>query len=237
MDIQAISEAAQHLMQLRKSHRKAELGHIYYHGQRVGNLAVRLHRELLRQERGCQAGGIDIPQEDTTQEDILRVAGWFHDVGKGIEPHPVYGAVLAREALAGYAAPEELDAICELIHFHAARRRPEEENAANAAADNAWPRWREDFSDGIQILQDADLLDHFGTAGIAHSFFSASFSERRPAEQIAHFFETAVPLHEKSMERLNYSVSKAIMQERVAFEENFFRRFRTEAQGEVWTAP
>lgn len=104
MDLEAIRELAFKHMANRRAHKEREIGFIYYHGQRVAKIAVKLRKLLI--------------PDDPSRDQELTAAGYFHDIAKGIEPHSVYGAVLVREILAEHCTPEQLDFISDLIRHH-----------------------------------------------------------------------------------------------------------------------
>ena len=87
VDYDPLDALAQKLMANHKAHVMRERGFIYRHGRRVAR-GVILLREAVT--------------PNTSQDDALRVAAMFHDVGKGIEPHEQSGAALARAFLAPY---------------------------------------------------------------------------------------------------------------------------------------
>ena len=70
MDFEQLDELARKLMKKRKSHVEREIGSIYYHGRRVSRLVLELRRLIV--------------PDDDSMDDVLRLAGLFHDVGKGI---------------------------------------------------------------------------------------------------------------------------------------------------------
>lgn len=88
----------------RKAHKDREKGFIYYHGQRVANIALELRKMVL--------------PDDAAKDEIVTVAAYFHDVAKGIEPHSYYGSTLVKEILQDECTPEELEQIAELIRYH-----------------------------------------------------------------------------------------------------------------------
>jgi uncharacterized protein len=90
--------------------------------------------------------------EDSSYDDIIQVASLFHDIAKGIEPHGQYGAVLAGDIVKGYCTEKEAIEIAEIIKYHSLRKKNNE------------------YSEYIKIVQDADILDHFGTIEIWMNF-------------------------------------------------------------------
>ncbi len=131
MDIDRIANLAFEIMKDRKAQPDREVGYIFYHGKRVGKLAVKLRERLL--------------PNDASYDEYLFAAGLFHDVGKGFNPHAEYGAYLVRNILKEYCSEEEISKIADLIYYHQG------------------PRKEESLSEYIKILQDADILDRFGT--------------------------------------------------------------------------
>lgn len=201
MDFQALDQLAQKLMKRRRAHLEREVGSIYDHGKRVANAVLALKARVL-------------PNDDGRMDDVLRAAALFHDVGKGIEPHARYGAAIAHEALNGLVAEWERNEICRLIAAHCDRGE-----AAHGLDDYA------------KLLQDADLLDHFGVYGIwmcvqyrAHqggglheleAFYDANFD--------ASFAEYHV--------LLNYEAARRICADKERFERAFWQRLKIEAEG------
>jgi HD superfamily phosphodiesterase len=98
MEIEKVHEKARNLMIKNRIRVSRESGYSYYHGIRVANLAITLRKHLFPEK--CEF------------DDIIKAAGYFHDIAKGIEPHDKYGAVLTREALSDMCSKEELDLIC-----------------------------------------------------------------------------------------------------------------------------
>jgi uncharacterized protein len=211
MDLENIAQIAAVLLKNRKSHRKMEYGRIYYHGQRVAKLAVYLRERLL--------------PDDAAADDILTVAGWFHDIAKGIEPHAYYGDVLTRAALEKHVPPDALDEICMLIRHHWSRK--------SLAPPPGHEPFQEDFSDRIRIFQDADLLDHFGTADIWIDFHTAAFNEDSVEDRIRAHEAQYAQRAEKHRYALNFPLSRRIFDDRTAYSQAFFRRFAMEGRGGV----
>jgi uncharacterized protein len=92
IDWQALDALAQKQMAQRKAHPMRETGFIYRHGRRVAASVCRLRARIT---------------DDASHDEALRIAGLFHDIGKGIEPHARSGAVLARDLLAEHL-PDDL---------------------------------------------------------------------------------------------------------------------------------
>ena len=192
-------------MKRRKAHPEREQGSIYEHGQRVMRLVIALREQVV--------------PGDCSMDDILRLAGMFHDIGKGIEPHAEFGAPIMRQAVRGIVTDEEAEAAARLIQAHC-DRRPEE------PAHDVWER----------LIQDADLLDHIGTYTIwmdiqycAHKEMSVSDE----AEFLKSKVEGYVAFHRT---QLNFEVSRRIYDDRIGFYLEYMRRFLSESQGEIYRA-
>ncbi|MDF2985115.1 MAG: hypothetical protein K0R50_625 [Eubacterium sp.] len=109
MNMEAIRELACKHLADRKAHREREKGFIFYHGERVGKIAVALREILL--------------PGNSAKDEIMKAAAHFHDVAKGIEPHGEYGAVLVKEILKDHCSSHEIDEIAELIFYHQKRKK------------------------------------------------------------------------------------------------------------------
>ena len=129
MDLAAIKELAWQSMGERITHPQREKGFIYYHGQRVAAIALQL-RELI-----CPG--------DESYDQVILVGGWFHDVGKGLEPHWEYGALIAREMLKEHCSPRELEQIVEIVQGHTLRKQRDYPQMCirdrGSASRPAWP--------------------------------------------------------------------------------------------------
>lgn len=152
--------------------------------------------------------------EDSCMDEILQAAAYFHDVAKGIEPHNKYGVVLVKEMLKDLCNPEELDMIAGLIRCHAMRKQ-------------------RDYNDYEKLLQDADLLDHFGTMEIWMNF-SYSAIDDRPIDFSLDFYKTEFKaLADKNRSLLNYRLSEQIFDEKLAFIHSFVKRLEIEGRGDI----
>jgi uncharacterized protein len=206
MDLDKIKQLAEQLMLNTYGHVERGLGDHYYHGQRVAKLSVTLRKMIL--------------PDDDSHDEILTVAGWFHDIAKGKPQHDRFGAVIAREALRNYCTPEQLDEIVHIISLHSDRGHPE-------------------YSDWIQLQQDADLLDHFGTYNVWMTLAYCAYKHDSNLVEIAnHDVEEFV--QQKSHwqeESCNYEVSRRIIAEKLNYWYNFMKRMKVEANGEFWVIP
>jgi HD superfamily phosphodiesterase len=202
MNLIAIRQIAEDTMLDRYGHPDRGIGDSYFHGQRTAKLAVTLRKLIL--------------PEDDSHDEILTVAGWFHDIGKGMPQHARYGAALAKEALKDHLTPDELTEVAEIIALHGNRGHSE-------------------YSDWIKIQQDADFIDHGGTYFIWFNFTSRAWLHKGDIAEIAR--EQTEVFHDdmrKDLDKLNFAVSRKIAEEKLQFQEMFWQRMKTEANGEIW---
>jgi uncharacterized protein len=153
--------------------------------------------------------------EDCSHDDIIVVASLFHDIAKGIEPHGKYGAVLMRDILREYCTEYEINEIVEIINYHPLRKENNE------------------YSEYIKIVQDADILDHFGSIEIWMNFQNFAHNDEPIQNSIEFYnnkFESTV---QNCRELLNYDISHKIFEDKVSFVYSFVDRFKREADGEV----
>lgn len=200
MDFEKLDKLAFQYMGKRKSHKEREMGAAYYHGKRVANGVIELRKRLL---------------DDDSMDNILRCAGMFHDIGKGIEPHNYTGTVLVRDLLKDQMSEAELEQVCRLIEAHC-DRKPQ----TNAHS------WDE------KLLQDADLLDHYGSQGIWMSVSYYAYTTQQEMDQVPAFYITEwqgqIAKHRKL---LNFDLSKQIFDDKVSFEMKIANRMEVEKDG------
>jgi uncharacterized protein len=199
-----ISKLAENLMLDTYSHVDRGIGDHYYHGQRVAKLAVTLRKLVL--------------PEDASHDDILTVAGWFHDIAKSKPQHARFGAAMAGEALREYCTAEELSEITNIIRLHDDRGHPE-------------------YADFIKLQQDADLLDHFGTYNVWMTYAYRSFRHESNLLEIADFDLADYEKHMYHIDQCNYEVSRRICKEKRDYWRDFMKRVKVEANGEFWAIP
>jgi len=143
------------------------------------------------------------------------VASLFHDVAKGIEPHGQYGATLVREILNGYCDISEIEDIADLIHCHQLRKKDT------------------NFSEYVKIIQDADLLDHFGTIEIWMNFQYYAYADK-PITESVKFYNEQFDGHTMEIRNLlNFEVSQQIFDDKITFQKMFTDRLAVEAKGEI----
>lgn len=200
MDINALQELAQKMMENRKAHLEREKGFTYYHGLRVSKVAINLRKIVL--------------PEDSLYDEILITASLFHDVAKGIEPHGTYGSVLVKEILKDYCTEEEIDKISELIYHHSLRKMDK------------------NYSDYIKIIQDADILDHFGSIEMWINFQYYAHTDE-PMHKSIEFYDNEFDDEVQRLRGLlNYDVSRKIFDDKISFVHSFVNRFKKEVAGE-----
>lgn len=200
MDLNALKQQAWQSMGKRFSHPEREPGYAFYHGQRVGKIALQL-RELI------------FPGEDSLDEVIL-VGAWFHDVGKGIEPHWDYGALICQTLLQEFCSPYQLAQIVEIVQGHTLRKQ-------------------KDYPHYVQLVQDADILDHFGSQEIWLNFWYSAYHRNTLADSLKYFAEDYSTHVQRVRSRLNYKQSVEFFDEKDRFVQEFVERLRLEGQGEL----
>ena len=201
MDFEKLDTLAMKWMGSRKSHKEREIGAVYDHGKRVSTGVLSLRKAVT---------------EDSSHDNLLRAAGMFHDVGKGIEPHDRSGAVLTRDLLKEHVAADELEEVARLIAAHC-DRCPQE------ARYDVW----------ACLLQDADLLDHYGTYDIWMCFNYYAYTSQEGIGKATNFLLNEYPqqaAHHREL--LNFEVSKQIFDEKIAFEKAFAQRLMIETTGD-----
>ncbi|MGB7605829.1 MAG: HD domain-containing protein [Lutisporaceae bacterium] len=154
-----------------------------------------------------------LPKDDS-MDDILQAAALFHDVAKGIEPHSQYGSSLVKEMLQDICTVEELEKISELIRLHTSRK--------NGCCD--------DYS---KLLQDADLLDHFGTIELWMSINYAAIEDENIDFVIGFYKGKFRELAAKNRSLLNYEICERIFDEKADFLYKFIDRMEIENEGEI----
>lgn len=157
---------------------------------------------------------IDKPVD--VSRDVLFVAAVFHDIGKGDEPHNETGAALTERLVTDECSPEEISAITQLIVEHNQRSQASEDLLAS------------------RILQDADILDHFGTQSIWLRFLWSATYEETPEEPLRCYKgEENQQWLIGVRKSLNFDTSRDIFDKRLRFESNFFELFEREIDGQI----
>ena len=147
-------------------------------------------------------------------DDVLYAAGLFHDCAKDDEQdHAAAGAIRAAEYLHGIVPEELLPAVTRAIHMHNKRGQPGTELE--------------------KLLQDADIIDHFGTIEVWLNVSYSVLGGEGP-ERSLQFYDTEwQPMIAELNDLLNHDLSKAVFRDRIAYNDEFIRRLRIEAEGGV----
>lgn len=200
MDLNLLKKQAWQSMGKRYSHPDRELGYAFYHGQRVGKIALKL-RELIF-------------QDEESYDDVILVGSWFHDVGKGIEPHWEYGSLICQTLLKELSTPAQLDQIVEIVRGHTLRKEKE------------YPHY-------VKLVQDADILDHFGTQEIWLNFWHNAYQRKNLKHSLEFYAEQYILNVEKVRPLLNYKQSIEFFDEKDRFVREFVDRLSKEGLGEL----
>lgn len=154
--------------------------------------------------------------EDDSHDDVLYCAGLFHDIGKGIEPHDRTGALLVRDFLREELTAQELEAVCGLILAHDDRQPGSDKHSP-------WAK----------LLQDADVLDHFGIQGVWLSFTYEAYAGQKGMYELPEFYETEwEEVVSRNRDVLNFGISKEIFDEKIQYERSVIHRLKKEGKGE-----
>lgn len=155
-----------------------------------------------------------VPQ-DNSMDDILLCAGMFHDMCKGLEPHSNNAAFLCREVLKNELTEAEMEQVCALIAAHDKRHPGTDVNTV-------WEK----------ILQDADILDHYGSQGVWMSNTYYAYCGQREMAALGEFyFNEWDPQCAHDRKKLNFDLSKELFDEKCAFESSVIERMLKEAEG------
>lgn len=205
MDWKPIEATAHKLMSNRREHRERERGFIYWHGQRVANGAVELRKMLF--------------PDDASMDDALRLAGMFHDVGKGISPHNRYGAVVFRQAVSGLAPEALIDKAAGMIAAHSIRQPGPSP-----------------FNIETQLLQDADMLDHSGSYGIWMTAQYYCYYPGNILDGVKFNRDTSDNYLSDNLPLCNFDLTRDILRDRIEWEKEFFKRAAIEGSGRYMPA-
>lgn len=183
-----------------------EPGYRLHHGQRVAKLAQQI------------ATSENLP----VHSERLAAGALLHDIGKFQCPkdasHAVQGAEIVRTHYCDLASSEDLEAIAQIVLHH--YDRPLSMWFENKEK----PSWCPE----ILVVQDADVLDHFGLSGIWLSLHWAchhAFSPLQAAENWFHS-EHLCSWRTEARRSLNYATSRRMLELRIAEMDDFFRRLQ-----------
>lgn len=202
MDLAAIKQLAYDTMENKSSHPWKERGNKYYHGQRVAKLALILRKHLFPGDR--------------SQDDIITVAAWFHDINNGEENHSALGAENTIEILRNLCTKSELEKIYDMIKKHDDRYSD-----------------RRMFSNFQMLHQDADLLDHFGTYDIFSECINNTHHGGTILDLIDRLNNRQIEF-QKHRDLLNFDISKYILDDKAEFARRFAERLSIEGVGEIF---
>lgn len=172
------------------------------HCQRVANLAV-----LLRMATGAPA----------EMDDLVYLAGLFHDVSHDCVTHDMHskiGAERFQQLLSGTVDADLLENAGEIISVHDDRQQNDGRSMAT------------------HLVQDADLLDHFGTLTIWANFgYSALHGGRM--QQSLEFYQKDREKRSYYMKLLHFDAAREELSRRLEFEVQFFERAVRECAGQL----
>ncbi len=157
-------------------------------------------------------GQISKPME--VSESLMFAAALFHDVGKGREPHNRSGAAAVAGLLADQFSPDEIKAIGRIIREHNRRK-------------NNRRCWL-----ASKIVQDADLLDHFGAHGVWLCLHYSASCDRTDAQTLKYYNSPDHHAYQvKSRKALNFEISRLSFDRRISLERQYMDRLAVEADG------
>jgi uncharacterized protein len=152
--------------------------------------------------------------DEAVMDDTLYVAGLFHDCAKDDESdHAKAGADRAVEYLSGLVLETDLPEVLQAIYKHNKRGEPS--------------------TDLEKVLQDADIIDHFGTIEIWLSTSYSVLGGEGPERSLAFYDSEWTPMVEEIRGLLNFDLFRSVFEGRIAYNNAFIRRFRMEAAGGV----
>ena len=215
MDIPAILSWARARME-RADDSPMEPGYRLHHGERVGAIAAALAARVCPGEAPAE---------------IYRVAGAVHDVGKagyrGPEPHGPRGARILRAEAAAWFSPDELDLVCLMVENH--YQRPLS-RWYDGKAKPVWPA-------PVLVLQDADLIDHFGANYFWIAFHHAVARGETPAAFLAAYHEPGARRGlgwvQDSRRSLNYEDSRRELDRRQRLAEAYYAELAIDLAGDL----
>lgn len=154
--------------------------------------------------------------KETALDDIIFVGGLFHDISKGDEPHSEKGSQLTNKLIEAYCSEKELKLIEDIILYHNKRN-----NSTH-------------FENYIKLVQDADVLDHFGSVEIWQNASQNGQSNEGILGTLEWYnSRDSLKYIQDSLNSLNYEFSKKILEERVLYVEQFKKRLEHENKGEI----
>ncbi len=113
MDLVKIERIVSRQMKKLKARDCRENGYTYYHGKRVGELAIRILKSVE-------------PAVEQNVLDLLSIAAMVHDIGKGKKHHAVVGAKMLPKLLGSELAEIEMAEVQRMVEEHNLREMPNE---------------------------------------------------------------------------------------------------------------
>ncbi|MDN5343768.1 HD domain-containing protein [Oceanotoga sp. DSM 15011] len=148
-------------------------------------------------------------------DELIEVGGIFHDIGKGSEPHNEFGAQITKEILKDLYSEDELNIIYDIVFYHNQRKKG-------------------NFPYYIKIIQDADMIDHYGVTGLWLDFSRVKdngFSLNEFLE--INDSEDNIQFHNNKVDLLNYDFSKKELETRIEIQRNIAKLFKRESCGDL----
>lgn len=185
-----------------------EPGYRYHHGRRVETIAL----EIAQFENLLKCVNVK----------ALRAASLLHDLGKCLpnangQDHALKGANETRRRLQNQIDQETLNIITEAIAQHNKRRS------------DLYPSRHEET-----LIQDADLIDHFGLMEVWLHFYQIAKQNGTIKDAVAlPYQEHLQSWHGYAQGSLNYPTSQSMLHARMARSRDFFTLFAQEQRGRI----
>jgi uncharacterized protein len=149
--------------------------------------------------------------------EVVYAGALFHDIGAGSEPHNVRGAELTGKLLDPCFSEPELAAVYQIVELHNQRQESKE------------------YAEPVRIVQDADVIDHVGPIVPWLAFYWSGTHGETIHDHVRFITgEENERLYRRRRERLNFDVSLRMFDERVRWEDEFFKTFRQVYFEGIW---
>lgn len=151
---------------------------------------------------------------ESWMDDVLYAAALFHDCAKDDEEdHAQAGARRAGEYLQGIVEGENLEAVTGAIAMHNKRGQP--------------------CGDVEKLLQDADIVDHFGTIEVWLNVSYSVLGGEGPERSLEFYRTEWEGMISELRGLLNFELSRAVYDDRIAYNNEFIKRLDIESAGGV----